>query len=39
MFNALHKIDMHTCYAKQKINLACPKAHQTFYFFKVFYFF
>ena len=25
MFHALHKVDMHTCYAKQKINLACPK--------------
>ena len=24
MFHALHKVDMHACYAKQKINLACP---------------
>ena len=24
MFHALHKVDMRTCYAKQKINLACP---------------
>ena len=23
-FHALHKVDMHACYAKQKINLACP---------------
>ena len=20
----LHKVDMHVCYTKQKINLACP---------------
>ena len=26
MLNALHKVDMRDCYAKQKINLACPKA-------------
>ena len=25
IFHALQKIDMRTCYAKQKINLACPK--------------
>ena len=24
MFHALHKVDMHVCYAKQKINLAGP---------------
>ena len=24
MFHALHKVDMCACYAKQKINLACP---------------
>ena len=24
MFHALHRVDMCTCYAKQKINLACP---------------
>ena len=24
MFHALHEVDMRTCYAKQKINLACP---------------
>ena len=24
MFHALHKVDMGACYAKQKINLACP---------------
>ena len=25
MFLALHKVDMHMCYAKQKINMAYPK--------------
>ena len=25
MFHALHKVDMHLCYTKQKINLAYPK--------------
>ena len=25
MFHALHKVDVDACYAKQKINLACPK--------------
>ena len=29
MFHALHKADMHTCYSKQKINLACPDTGQT----------
>ena len=24
MFHALHKVDMHVCYAKQKINSAYP---------------
>ena len=24
IIHALHKVDMHACYAKQKINLACP---------------
>ena len=24
MFHALHNVDMRACYAKQKINLACP---------------
>ena len=24
MFLVLHTVDMHVCYAKQKINLACP---------------
>ena len=23
-FHALHKVHMHVCYAKQKINLMCP---------------
>ena len=32
MFHAPHKVDMRACYAKQKINLACPKP----YFFVVF---
>ena len=26
MFHALHKVDMRACYAKQRINLACPNA-------------
>ena len=25
MFHVLNKVDMHVCYTKQKINLACPK--------------
>ena len=25
MFHVLHRVDMRACYAKQKINLACPK--------------
>ena len=25
MFHARHKVDMRACYAKQKINLTCPK--------------
>ena len=25
MFHALQKVNMRTCYAKHKINLACPK--------------
>ena len=25
MFHGLQKVDMRVCYAKQKINLACPK--------------
>ena len=24
MFHALQKVDMHACYTKQMINLACP---------------
>ena len=24
MFDVLHKVDMHACLAKQKINLDCP---------------
>ena len=25
MFHALQKVDLRTCYTKQKINLACPR--------------
>ena len=25
MFHVLHRVDMRACYAKHKINLACPK--------------
>ena len=32
MFHALHKVDMRACYAKQKINLACPNACFLFMF-------
>ena len=35
MFHALHKVDMGACYAKQNINLACPK----FIFFIDIYFY
>ena len=30
MFHALHKVVVFVCYAKQKINLACPKLKDIF---------
>ena len=30
MFHALHKVDMHACYTKQKVNLACPNKVSSF---------
>ena len=32
MFHALYKVDMHPCYTKQKINLACPCMYLQRYF-------
>ena len=33
IFHALHKVDMRACYAKQKINLACPNLTLNFFMF------